>query len=401
MKRTIWIAMAVLAFLAIACGPTERAERSSGDGAVASAGAREIPTYQAESWPQIPNDWVLGLSSGIASDSQDHIWIVHRPRTIPEEDRDRAAPPVLEFDGEGNFIQGWGGDGEGYEWPSNEHGIAVDDSDFVWIAGSGQGDNQILKFTRDGEFVMQIGRAGQSMGNTDTLNVNRAADVSVNSQTNEVFVADGYGNRRIIVFDAETGEFRRMWGAFGNPPVDPAEDEEEFDPRYFRLVHGVRVANDGTVYVSDAQGMRLQVFTTDGEFITEKLMGRYPDPDPAVMAARANDMSFGAPTTELVLATARAHRAPSRTAFSSDPEQRWLFVMERSSHQIVVLDRGTLEELTRFGQHGDEIGEFYVLHDMTADSEGNIYSVEVNNIGGTRKRTQRFTFTGMQPTVAN
>ena len=233
--------------------------------------------------------------------------------------------------------------------------------------------------------------------------MNRAADISVLSETNEVFVADGYGNRRIIVFDAETGEFRRMWGAYGNPPVDPAEDEEEFDPRYFNLVHGVRVARDGTVYVTDAMGMRLQVFTTDGEFITEKLMGLYPDPDPAMMAARANDTSFGAPTTELLLATASAHRAPSRTAFSTDPEQRWLFVMERSRHQIQVLDRETLEELpgARFGAHGDEIGEFYVLHDMTSDSEGNIYTVEVNNIGGLRKRTQKFRFTGVQPAVAN
>ena len=389
MKRTICIEIAVLTF--VACGGP------SGE----SAGVREVPTYQAEAWPQIPNDWVLGLASGISSDSQDHIWIVHRPRTVPEENRDRAAPPVLEFDKAGNFIQGWGGPGEGYEWPTTEHGIAVDHNDFVWIAGSGRGDDQILKFTRDGEFVMQIGRAGQSMGNTDSQNVNRAADLSVNPQTNEVFVADGYGNRRIIVFDAETGEFRRMWGAFGNPPVDPATEEEEFDPRYFNLVHGVRIANDGLVYVSDRRGMRLQVFTTDGEFVTEKPMGRYPDPDPAVMAARANDMAFGAPTTELIRATAEAHQAVSRTAFSSDPEQRWLFVLERSNHQIVVLDRETLEELTRFGQHGDEIGESYVLHDMTADSEGNLYTVEVNGSGGTRKRTQRFTFAGMQPAVAN
>ena len=391
MKRTICIEIAVLAF--VACGgPSEE-----------SAAVREVPTYQAEAWPQIPNNWVLGLASGISGDSQDHIWVLHRPRTAPEEDRDRVAPPVLEFDKAGNFIQGWGGPGEGYEWPTTEHGIAVDHNDFVWIAGSGPGDDQILKFTRDGEFVMQIGRAGQSMGNTDSQNVNRAADLSVDPQTNEVFVADGYGNRRIIVFDADTGEFRRMWGAFGNPPVDPApeEEEEEFDPGYFNLVHGVRIANDGLVYVSDRRGMRLQVFTTDGEFVTEKPMGRYPDPDPAVMAARANDMAFGAPTTELIRATAEAHQAVSRTAFSSDPEQRWLFVLERSNHQIVVLDRETLEELTRFGQHGDEIGESYVLHDMTADSEGNIYTVEVNGIGGTRKRTQRFTFTGMQPAVAN
>jgi hypothetical protein len=204
-------------------------------------------------------------------------------------------------------------------------------------------------------------------------------------------------NRRVIVFDASTGAYKRMWGAYGNAPVDPADDEAEFDPQHFNLVHGVRISRDGLVYVSDRGGMRLQVFSTDGEFLYEKPMGRYPDPDPAVMAARASDTSFGEPTIELIEATAGAHQSVSKTAFSSDPEQRWLFVNERSSHSLVVLDRRTLQELTRFGQHGDELGEMYVLHDMTADSRGNLYTVEVNNIGGTRKRTQKWLLTGVSP----
>ena len=227
--------------------------------------------------------------------------------------------------------------------------------------------------------------------------MNRAADIYVHAETNEVFVADGYGNRRIIVFDADTGEFKRTWGAYGRPPTDPTPDEAEFDPNHFRLVHGVRISRDGLVYVSDRAGMRLQVFTTDGEFLYEKPMGRYPDADPALMAARSNDTSFGVPTTELIEATARAHQSVSRTAFSPDPEQRWLYVTERSNHQVVVLDRTTLQELTRFGQHGDELGELYILHDMTLDSQGNLYTVEVNNIGGTRKRTQKWELTGISP----
>jgi DNA-binding beta-propeller fold protein YncE len=359
------------------------------------------PSYRAEAWPQIPNDWVLGLASGLATDDQDHIWLVHRPRTVVEADRDRAAPAVLEFDASGTFVQGWGGPeyvaSQEFEWPDTEHGIHVDYQGNVWITGSGNGDHQILKFTRDGRFLLQIGKRGASRGNTDTQNLNQAADVYVHPETNEAFVADGYGNRRIIVFDATTGAFKRMWGAYGNPPTDPTPDEPEFDPKHFNLVHGVRISRDGLVYVSDRGGMRLQVFTTDGEFLYEKPMGRYPDPDPEVMAARANDTSFGEPTTELIRATARAHQSVSKTAFSSDPEQRWLFVNERSNHQLVVLDRRTLEELTRFGQHGDELGEMYILHDMTADSEGNLYTVEVNNIGGTRKRTQKWVLTGVSP----
>ena len=403
MKRTTLLAIAALSVLAVVFLTRGRqsetvASPTAGD---AVQDVRQIPTYEVEAWPEIPNDWVLGLASGLASDSQDHIWIIHRPRTVPEESRDRAAPAVLEFDTDGNFIQGWGGadyrDSNEFEWPSNEHGIAVDGNGYVWIAGSGGGDDQILKFTREGDFVMQIGRAGASQGNLDTQNVNRPADVFVYEPSDEVFVADGYGNRRIIVFDATTGAFKRMWDAYGNPPSDPTPDEAEWDPQHFHLVHGVRIANDGLVYVSDSQSMRLQVFTPDGEFLTEKNFGRFPDPDPEVMAARANDMSFGEPTTNLITATATAHRSVNRTAFSPDAEQRWLYIAERSNHQVVVLDRETLEEITRFGQHGDELGESYVLHDMTADSEGNIYTVEVNNIGGVRKRTQKFTFTGTMP----
>ena len=404
MRRTtrMWMVTAPLVAAAVGCGgASENAGESTVEGTAVSATAMGIPAYQAVAWPQLPNDWVLGLASGLAIDSQDHIWVIHRPRTAAEADRDRAAPAVLEFDVAGNYIQGWGGpdyvESEEFDWPVTEHGINVDSQGNVWISGSGNGDDQILKFTGDGQFLLQIGTAGASGGNTDTQNVNRASDIYVHAETNEVFVADGYGNRRIIVFDADTGAFKRMWGAYGNPPTDPTPDEVEFDPNHFRLVHGVRISRDGLVYVSDRAGMRLQVFTTEGEFLYEKPMGRYPDPDPALVAARAGDTSFGVPTIELIEATARAHQSVSRTAFSSDPEQRWLYVAERSDHQIVVLDRLTLRELTRFGMHGDELGEMYILHDMTADSQGNLYTVEVNNIGGTRKRTQKWELTGISP----
>ena len=396
-KAPIGLIVLALSTACVARSESDAAGGPSGE-SVSTSG---IPSYQAVAWPTIPNDWVLGLASGLATDEQDHIWLVHRPRTVVEADLHRAAPAVLEFDAAGAFVQGWGGPdyvaSEVFEWPNTEHGIHVDHEGNVWITGSGNADHQILKFTRDGRFLLQIGKRGASAGNTDTENFNQAADVYVHPETNEVFVADGYGNRRIIVLDATSGAFRRMWGAYGNPPTDPAPNEAEFDPQHFNLVHGVRISRDGLVYVSDRGGMRLQVFTTDGEFLYEKPMGRYPDPDPEVMTARADDMSFGRPTTELIEATAAAHQSVSKIAFSSDPEQRMLFVNERSEHKLVVLDRRTLKELTRFGQHGDMLGEMYVLHDMTADSEGNLYTVEVNNIGGTRKRTQKWVLSGTRP----
>ncbi len=181
-------------------------------------------------WPTVPNNWVLGEVTSIAVDSRDHIWVLHRPRSIPEERRASAAPPVLEFDTTGKLLGSWGGAGDGYDWPEREHGIYVDAKGFVWISGNGgwpkpapggSTDDMILKFTSAGKFVLQIGRRGQSGGDTDTANVHQPADVFVHTPTNELFVADGYGNHRVVVFDADSGKFKRMWGAFGNVPEAP------------------------------------------------------------------------------------------------------------------------------------------------------------------------------------
>jgi len=193
----------------------------------------QVPKFQYDpTFPQpLPEKWAIGAIGGMAVDSHDHIWVLHRPGPLQKNERfagaamtpPRAdccipAPPVLEFDENGNFVQGWGGPGEGYDWPEIEHGIYVDPKGFVWLGGNGKTDNHLVKFTKSGKFVMQIGRKGQSKGNKDTQNVNQAADTFVYAKTNELFVADGYGNSRIIVFDADTGAFKRMWGAFGKEP---------------------------------------------------------------------------------------------------------------------------------------------------------------------------------------
>ncbi|HSH74777.1 MAG TPA: hypothetical protein VLA09_03750, partial [Longimicrobiales bacterium] len=334
---------------------------------------------------------------GLAIDADNNIWVLQRPRTVAPENADRAAPPVMVFDTAGNYVKSWGGPGEGYEWPGTEHGIFVDHEDRVWISGSGRGDDQILKFTSDGEFLMQIGRAGQSGGNTDTENVNRAADLFVYEPTNELFVADGYGNRRIIVFDATTGAFKRMWGAFGNPPTDPTDDEvvDESNPQQFNLVHGVKVSNDRLVYVADRAGMRLQVFTIDGQFVEQMFIGR-TEPDPAALAARANETAHGRPVADLITNVATARQSASQTAFSSDPEQRYLFMAERSNQEVVVFDRRSLTRLSSFGRPGDRPGEFFILHDMVSDPVGNLYTAEVN-VGA---RAQKFRYTGMRPVTA-
>ncbi|MDB5862483.1 MAG: hypothetical protein JWO70_289, partial [Betaproteobacteria bacterium] len=307
--------------------------------------AREIPTFEVDpSWPRLPAKWVFGQVSSVSVDDRGHAWILQRPSSVRTDQKGMVAPPVLEFDGAGNFIQGWGGPGAGYDWPETEHGIYVDPKGYVWIGGNGKTDHHLVKFTKDGKFVMQIGRKGESKGNSDTRNVNMAADTFVHTPTNELFVADGYGNRRIIVFDADTGAFKRMWGAFGKAPLDtvppkqkvaeasriPAREETGPGPDQFdNPVHAARVSNDGLVYVSDRGGKRVQVFTLDGKFVNQVFVDRW---------CEAPHCGNG--------------QTVASTAFSHDPEQRFLYVASRSPARVWILDRKTLEPLDSFGRPG-------------------------------------------------
>jgi DNA-binding beta-propeller fold protein YncE len=273
----------------------------------------------------------------------------------------------MEFTPDGTFVQGWGGEGDGYEWPADEHGIHVDFNDNVWISSAGgprlreRTENQLLKFTRDGRFLLQIGRRGASQGSLDTRNLNNAADMYVYGPTNELFVADGYVNRRVAVFDANTGVFKRMWGAYGNPPDDDAPEPPSYEgpgPQQFNTVHGVRVSDDGHVYVADRLNNRVQVFDLAGSFEREVFIER---------------------TTRL-LGTAFS------VAFSEDATQRYLYVADAGNGRIHILDRLTLQPLSEFGRIGHYAGQFVFLHNVAVDSNGNVYTAEV---GGGR-RVQKF-----------
>lgn len=343
-------------------------------GAQVKPGA-DVPRFKVEpSWPKIPNNWQFGQVASVAIDERDHVWVLQRPGTLSAAEKGRAAPPLLEFDAAGNFIQAWGGPGQGYDWPNSEHGVYIDPKGFVWIGGNGDKDHQILKFTKAGKFVMQIGRAGQSKGNADTQNLNQPADAFVVSKTNEVIVADGYGNRRVIVFDADTGQFKRMWGAFGNVPTDaapnpaPPDAEPNGAAQFVQPVHAARVSNDGLVYVSDRGGKRVQVFTLEGKFVNQVFIGR---------DCKAPECGNG--TTA------------ASTAFSADAGQRFLYVGNRSQAKVMIFDRKTLTLLDSFGQWGSAPGDFGTLHHMAADSKGNLYVTEVTPLKPENRRVQKFT----------
>lgn len=252
---------------------------------------RQAPQLQVDPfWPKpLPNTWILGQVSGVAADKRGHVWIVQRPRSLADRELGaqqtppwstccRAAPPVIVFDQAGNVVRSWGGPGNGYEWPASEHGVFVDDNDAVWLAGNGESDAQLLKFTLDGRFLLQIGRSGQSKGSNDTANLGSPADIAVDVAAREVYVADGYRNRRIVVFDSETGVYKRHWGAYGKPPSDqatPPYDPSAPPPAQFgRPVHCVRLSKTGLVYVCDRINNRVQIFRQDGTFVSEAFFER-------------------------------------------------------------------------------------------------------------------------------
>ena len=357
-----------------------------------------IPQFEKDpAWPKVPAKWKMGFGTAVTADDQDHIWILSRPHTLVNprsttpDLKSTAAPPVMEFDNAGNFIQGWGGkSGPGYQWPSNEHGITVDSKGFVWVVGNADGrsnnpanlpnDNQVLKFTKAGKFVMAIGKSGQT-GSNKTEVLRGATGLYYYGKTNELFVTDGYGNSRVMVYDGDTGTFKRMWGAYGNKPLDAADRPARSAPaiipwvavsevlqQFASPVHDVKVSDDGLVYVADRGNKRVQVFTPEGKFIAEQFVGL--------------DSKYGLQVRGI--------------AFS--PDQRFLYL--GGTPVVYILNRRTLEVLGTFNT-GEGSQEHPPGHQIGTDHKGNVYVVQAELTGADGKSggtgAYKWVFKGYSP----
>ena len=266
------------------------------------------------------------------------------------------------FDQSGNLLRHWGGAAEGFQWPQSEHGIFIDNNDFVWLAGNGKNDGQLLKFTMDGKFVLQIGKQGEGNDSNSTTRLGSPADVAVDVAAKEVFAADGYANRRVVVFDSETGHYKRHWGAYGKPPSD--EKTPSYDPakppsqQFGNPVHCIRIDKNGLVYVCDRTNNRLQMFRKDGTFVAEHVYEK---------ATRGTGSVY-----DLV--------------FSPDRDQKFIYMIDGMNGEVRIVDRASKETLGRFGRPGRQIGQFTALHNIAVDRQGNIFTSEVN----TGQRVQKF-----------
>ncbi len=340
----------------------------------------EAPRFEVDPfWPKpLPNGWLMGNVIGVSVDAADHVWIVHRADSITDVEAAaetnpptaaccRRAPPVLEFDPAGNLVGSWGGPGEGYEWPGSNHGIFVDHKNNVWIGGNDSKDAHILKFTKQGKFLMQFGHQGKSGGSNDTTTFGRVAKIFVDPKTNEAYIADGYGNKRVAVIDADTGAFKRFWGAYGKTPDDtnpgPYDPAAPVAKQFRNPVHCADLSNDGLLYVCDRPNDRIQVFKADGTFVKEVII---------------------APKT-------RGDGSTWDVAFSKDPQQKYMYVADGKNEKIYVLDRQSLETLTSFGDGGRQPGQFFAVHSIATDSKGNLYTTETYE----GRRLQKFVYKGI------
>jgi autonomous glycyl radical cofactor GrcA len=397
-KRTYYVGAAFVAILvALAVGSSVLQKR-----AVVEAAAVQAPRFEVDPmWPKpLPNHWVIGAVIGVAADAKDNIWIIHREGSLEAKEKYATwkpqaseccvpAPPILQFNAAGDLVGHWGGPGQGYDWPASNHGIDVDFKGNVWIGGNGRGqqpaglpadeskmagpgaihDSMVLKFTQSGKFLMQIGKPNKSKGSNDTENLRLPAKTLVDPKTNELYVADGYGNRRVIVYDADTGKYKRHWGAYGNKPDDtqlpPYNPSDPLAKQFRTPVHGLALTNDGMLYVCDRTNNRIQVFKTDGTYVKEVVIAK-------------NTLGDG---------------ATFDVALSKDPQQRYLYVADGSNMKVHVLDRNTLETLTTFGDGGRQPGQFYAVHSIATDSKGNIFTTETYR----GQRLQKFLYRGLAP----
>lgn len=354
-------------------------------GSTAAVQMVQAPRFEVDPmWPKpLPNNWVLGNVIGVGVDSKDHVFIVHRQDAVLETEGGAmgaspvseccvAAPPVIEFDPEGNVVAAWGGPvaNAPYVWPGSNHGIAIDDKNNVWIGGNGGGpnwDSHILKFTHDGKFLQQIGTPGQAANSKSTTHFGRVAKVSFDFGSQEAFVADGYGNKRIAVLDMASGNIKRFWGGYGNVPSDSNYGAYNPDapliPQFRTPVHCAEPANDGMVYVCDRVNDRIQVFTREGKFVKERQI---------------------APRT-------RGDGSVWDIAFSKDPAQKYIYLADGKNERIYVIDRQSLDIITQFGDGGRQPGQWFAVHSIATDSKGNIFTTETYE----GKRIQKFVAKGI------
>jgi hypothetical protein len=391
MKTRIVLTLGAAAVALVAFSASQRVAAQQAAPAAKSA----VPQFKFDkSFPKpFPNNWKIGQVVGVAVDTRNHIWIVQRPGTLKDSEREavdgsyggmkgavagccRPAPPVIEFDQQGNWVQGYGGKTDAYDWPTpapkgvdgalggapfGERGIFIDGQDNVWLGADGHGDGQVLKLSRFGRKIVQFGKPGQGKADSsDKMNARGATGVVVDIKANEAYIADGLHNRRVLVIDATTGAYKRHWGAFGKAADDSVPtkvDSPDPDSPQFGNVHCINQSDDKLLYVCDKANNRVQVFKTDGTFVKQG-----------------------------VIAPGTTGGSVYGVALSRDTDQKYLYVADGMNEKVWILDRQSMETIGSFGFGSHAGGGFTEAYSIATDQQGNVYVGEAWE----GKRVQRF-----------
>ncbi len=386
--------------LALACASVSSLGDVSAQGAKKAApAASTVPTFKYDkTFPKpLPNNWKIGQVVGVSVDTRNHVWIVQRPGSLKDSEREaldgsyggmtgavagccRPAPPVIEYDQQGNLVQAYGGKTDAFDWPTTppksidrslsgppfgERAIFLDAQDNVWLGADGPGDGQVLKLSRFGRKIFQFGKPGQAKPNSnDQMNANGAAGIAVDVEAKEAYIADGLRNRRVLVLNSVDGKYIRHWGAYGKAPDDSVPTKlHSPDPNspQFGDVHCIAQSHDKLLYVCDRANNRVQVFKTDGTFVKQGVIA------PAAKGGTAYGI-----------------------AFSRDKDQKYAYVADGTNEKIWILDRQSMETVGSFGYGTHYAGGFSTAHSIATDQQGNIYVGETWE----GKRVQRFLLQG-------
>lgn len=348
-----------------------------------------IPRFEVDpTWPRLPPDWSWGQVIGIFADRDGHVWTSSRSR-------------IVEWDAQGRLVQSWDARGPDSNW-STIHGLFVDHAGYVWT--NARESHLTVKFTRTGQVALVIGRYNETGGSNDTTLMGRPSDIWVDPADNEVFVADGYGNRRVIAFDGATGRYLRHWGAYGKRPEDPPRPAPAAaasaaptvaptsPPAQLRVPHGIVGSRDGLIYVADRANNRVQVFRQDGTFVRERILRPH---------CGAEEQATWAPKRPC------GSEAAFSLGFSHDAAQSYVYVADGGTHVITVLRRSDLDVVDEFAGPGVGPGQLGRPHNLTVDPRGNLFVAEAAGpevkhptTGATVQagfRAQKFRFVGTRP----
>ena len=398
MKTNKSIFTVIVSAFALFLGATGSAQSQNKVQAMDGNGA---PLFQVDPfWPgPLPNRWSMQQVTGIYVDHMDIVWFLNRPNgaegdEIGGEDSPQrmaccvSGPEVVAMDQDANIVHAWGNAAHHPNWPRSLQTVIADREGFVWVGGLAPTDS-ILKFTREGEFVWDFGRrppegVQPEEDNTETEVLTQKGRFQLDQDAREIYILNW---KRVLVYDMDTGDFKRGWGGHGMPLSEITNDRippynwdgtrPPEEPQFVPALHFIEISNDGLVYVGERGQNRMQVFQKDGTWVRDIYVAE------GTPAERLGPTQCGGVGN-------RKELPPCGTmykmAISKDAEQKYLYVADTANSSVWIVDRQSGETLGSFGGNGRYAGQLHWINAIATDSDGNIYTGEVEHA----KRIQKF-----------